>query len=137
MYLIINSSQPDFAFVALADKKSGVVFLKKVASKNGKRPVLLKEIDAMFLKKNLTSKKIKGIVVATGPGHFSFLRTGIVIANTFGWVLNIPIVGIEGDSLSAEQLWERGGQRIITMKGYVPVMPEYGREPNITIGKQV
>ena len=127
MYLLTNSAQPDSAYVALADSK-GVIVVKKIAGNEGKRPVLLKEIDAMLLQHDLTPQQLKGVIVVTGPGHFSFLRTGIVIANTFGWVLNIPVVGVMGDALLAEELWDRARVDMLQAKEYVQVNPEYGRE---------
>lgn len=36
---------------------------------------------------------ITEIEVATGPGSFTGIRVGVAVAQTLGWVLNVPVNG--------------------------------------------
>lgn len=52
---------------------------------------LLPLIDKSLQEENLKLNQINEIEVNTGPGSFTGVRVGITVANTLGWVLNIPV----------------------------------------------
>lgn len=132
MQLIINSTTPQDSRVILLKKSR--VFAKKVPFRNGKRGDILSVIDSLLVSKKSKIQEVKGIVVVTGPGHFSYLRTGISIANALGWVLGIPVVGLTTNQfLSDRDLIEKGIALVKKTKAFKPVLPVYGKEPNITI----
>ena len=86
-----------------------------------------------YLQNNLqqndkTWADITGIVAFRGPGSFTGLRIGLTVLNTIADSESVPIVGTSGDkwqSVGVVRL-ERGDNDAL-------VMPEYGREPRITI----
>ncbi len=97
---------------------------------------VLTALDILVKKVNVSLKHLDGIVVVQGPGQFSSIRTGIAVANTLGYALNIPVAGIALDNvLSQEEILARGIKKIMKVKNYRPVAPVYGAEPNITKAK--
>lgn len=77
-------------------------------------------------------KKIDGVCVVSGPGSFTTVRTGVLIANIFSRFKHIPLYSI--DATRATDLVEtyaaiRAGT--IGMSAYVA--PRYSSEPNITL----
>ncbi len=58
-------------------------------------------------------KKIDGIIVVKGPGSFTAIRTGVLIANVLARILRVPLNGASAGM----------------------VLPEYISEPNITLKK--
>ncbi len=74
---------------------------------------------------------LKRVIVVRGPGPFTAVRTGIIIANTLSYARNIPVVG----STSAIPLTD---QRVLALtarpapKTHRLVRPFYGKAPNIT-----
>ncbi|TSC95849.1 MAG: putative protease [Parcubacteria group bacterium Athens1014_10] len=71
----------------------------------------------------LRGKDLKGIIVVKGPGAFTSLRAGISIANALAWSLNLPIKGVKTNST--------GKIDFFPPKFFKPIMPFYGKEPNI------
>lgn len=79
---------------------------KKIAiglAKNGKKEMIVSDsrklrsqacliLISKVLKQNkIEIKDLTGIEVNTGPGSFTGLRVGISIANTFSYLLKIPV----------------------------------------------
>ena len=106
-------------------------------TKDGVKPNVLVAIDKLLKLKKITPQKIKGLTVALGPGNFSSLRVGITIANTFGWVLNKPVVGVAGEYEETNDFIVAGLAKLKKIKKFKPVAPEYGAEPNISQSKRV
>lgn len=132
MYLIINTIEDDRFIIALADVKGA--FIKKI-TKRGRLILaekLLPTIDKL-IKPKYKYQNLKGIVVASGPGGFTSIRLGIITANTFAYVLNIPIAGLTAKQFSTfEELSEKGITEIRKNKNKHIILPFYGSEPNIT-----
>ncbi len=119
--------------------EEGVVVARvRPTFQQGKTADLLKHIDVLLKKGAVPAIQLRGVVVLSGPGQFSFLRSGIIIANTFAWVLNIPIVDVYGDEFSSEREFIDLGLKKISKakKKFLPIVPGYGKEPNITIPKK-
>ncbi len=131
MHLIISStSLVDARIIFLDGKKK---WEKRIAAKNGQRGDVLGAIDALLASKKKTASQLMGVVVVAGPGQFSHLRTGISIANAFGWALGIPVIGINLDQFSSdEELVAKSLAMLKKKKKFSPIMPVYGKEPNIT-----
>jgi hypothetical protein len=75
---------------------------------------------------------LRGVCVVSGPGSFSSVRAGVLIANLFARVRRLPLVGVtvrEADDLS--RLSERLGAGDLSPVSFVE--PVYDAEPNITL----
>ncbi|MGI8420440.1 MAG: tRNA (adenosine(37)-N6)-threonylcarbamoyltransferase complex dimerization subunit type 1 TsaB [Candidatus Levyibacteriota bacterium] len=67
-----------------------------------KAQVVLPMLEMMLQKQQLTLQDLSEIMVNTGPGSFTGIRVGITIANTLGFLLNIPVNGHKaGDPVEA------------------------------------
>jgi tRNA A37 threonylcarbamoyladenosine modification protein TsaB len=90
-----------------------------------------------FLEKFLNANKIKtrelaALAVNLGPGAFSNLRKAVVTFNILAWVLKIPIVGIKAGEFQNERELFKLIQTRLKNKKFLPVVPFYDKEPNIT-----
>lgn len=113
-----------------------ITFTKKLTQRKKKSPDILHGIDDLFGQFRYTPADLNGICVLSGPGQFSFLRTAVVTVNTFGWALDIPIVGISGAGLLESEFVKKGLKKLARTTRFRPIVPEYGKEPNITITKR-
>ncbi|MFC1649184.1 tRNA (adenosine(37)-N6)-threonylcarbamoyltransferase complex dimerization subunit type 1 TsaB [Patescibacteria group bacterium] len=62
-------------------------------SKKDKSQKLLEFLDKKLKEKKLKLSDVSEIEVNTGPGSFTGLRVGVSVAQTLGWVLNVPVNG--------------------------------------------
>jgi tRNA A37 threonylcarbamoyladenosine modification protein TsaB len=131
MYLYINPTQPGQIDLKLFDRKE----LKSKTSLKGGVKLTEKLIEGLlkFLHKNkLSIKKVKGIILATGPGGFTSLRISCLIVNTISQLNNIPTFGASLPLLTTDRQIVAAIKKI--KKGRV-LLPAYDREPNITLSK--
>lgn len=136
MILIINSATPQESRVLLVI--GDTVSKKSILSRDGKRGDVLAVIDALLRARKVKIESLKGVVVVTGPGHFSYLRTGISIANTIGLALNIPVAGLTTDEFSSDaELIEKGQAKLKKINKFKSIVPAYGKEPNITQSRKL
>jgi len=98
---------------------------------------LLPNIDKLLKKNKIKPPQLKWVAVNLGPGSFTGLRVGISIANTFGYELNIPIIGKANVVGGAKARIESLLKLKTTGKSFKQVLPEYGRPPRITKPKKV
>lgn len=84
---------------------------------------------------------IGGIIVTLGPGPFTALRIGVVIANTLAWALHIPLFGYKVHEFKkiddlAQKAWQQFLQpsslHSQKLQKFQALLPWYGKEPNIT-----
>lgn len=114
-----------------------IVFMQPLPFHRKKSPDVLRGIDELLKKFNVKPRDLKGICALSGPGQFSFLRTSVVTANTFGFALRIPVVGIESTEFATEREFvEKGLKKLNRFKRFHPIVPVYGKEPNITLPKK-
>lgn len=131
MYLFINTTTPQVSYIVLGDKKK-ILAVKKIQYRPMKRPSVLACIDAVMKKAQMSPSSLHGVAVIVGPGQFSSLRTGIAIANTFGYVLHIPVAGILAvHGTTPETFFQNSLKKFTKMKRENMVIPQYGAEPNI------
>ncbi len=124
MYLLIDMSQFDQIHLAIFD-------IEKRVDKTfeGRNRELLGCID-LFVKSQLSKVncQIEGIMVVVGAGSFTSTRIAVVVANTFAYVRQIPLLAISvGDvekvqAFIPELLKQPAGQYISAT---------YSGEPNI------
>lgn len=90
-------------------------------------PVVL--LDQIIRPRELAS--LRGICVVAGPGSFSAVRGGVLMANLLGRLLGKPLVGVSRED--AENLSKL--RRSLFAQAFTPqpyVAPVYDAEPNIT-----
>lgn len=98
---------------------------------------LLVFINRTLTKNHIALRSIRSVVVVRGPGPFTAVRNGIVIANTLGWLLNIPVLGVIAKQALADQALRLYQQRVSkSTKRPALVRPWYGKQPNITRPKK-
>jgi tRNA A37 threonylcarbamoyladenosine modification protein TsaB len=77
---------------------------------------------------------VDGICVVQGPGSFTAVRTGVLIANLLARLRRKPLIGVSvEDAQDLDALAKRIGYGLFPLSGYVP--PAYDAEPNITLPK--
>jgi len=92
MILSIDTSQDDYAFGVYWPGKIQRTFFKRRQVDQDALYLL-----TLFLKEvKISPKELKAVVVFRGPGSYTGLRSGISIANSIGYLLNIPVIGLFG-----------------------------------------
>lgn len=128
VWLYINSASPDASIVG--QLKQGAIRVKNV---QGRSHAILNTIASLPLLKKQRSS-IAGICVVSGPGSFSSIRTGVLIANVLSRELHIPLFGVDlSEAQDLEVLTANLQAGKIPAQEYVK--PEYDTEPNITLPK--
>ena len=106
------------------------LFEKNVSNKQSENTLFLLD---KFLKKNrIKLAKLKKIIVNRGPGSFTSVRIGVVLANTLSNSLKIPVIGI--DNFNPEKKSDYIKLLNIESKEEF-VKPFYYKEANITQAK--
>lgn len=135
MYFFLNNLKNDEIFMVLADKEGvrGEISLKNP----DRRANLLKIFDQLLKRKRITVNKISGLIVVSGPGSFSGIRTALSLVNTISAMNKIPAIGINLNSaITNYDLIFLGIKKLSQTKKIKLVLPDYGREPNITKSKK-
>lgn len=55
--------------------------------------------DKLLKSAKIKSADIDAVAVLNGPGSYTGTRMGVAAANTLGWLIDKPIIELEGDSL--------------------------------------
>ena len=132
MMLIINTANKEYLEIVLVEDKESFD-IKKIEGEYRQAEQLLPTIESVLKDKNKNISDIGGIGVVSGPGGFTSLRIGVVTANTLGYAMNIPVVGITLDEFNSnEELVTKILDKFDSANVGEIVMPEYGREPNIS-----
>jgi hypothetical protein len=98
---------------------------------------LLKKIDQLLCKNNLSKKDVSCLVVNRGPGSFTGIRQGISLANTFRYVFKIPVIGFTNQKTwPIIKMAEKGYKNLKKNDIDKMISPYYGKEPNITAKKK-
>ncbi len=91
MILIINCTK-GLEFALIQNKK--LIFKRKSKQLKNISEKLVVEIEKVFDKFKLNYKVIRKIIVVTGPGSFTGIRSAITFAKTLNLYLKIKVVGI-------------------------------------------
>ncbi len=120
--LLIDSSEPGFAKAWTCDHGQ-LLALGDVGHVRG----LLRRIAPVI-------KTVEGVAVCEGPGTFSAIRQGVLIANVLARFRRIPLFSVTKAEVQTEEDWRRIADEIARgRKAPAPyVAPVYDREPTIT-----
>jgi tRNA threonylcarbamoyladenosine biosynthesis protein TsaB len=100
MYTLgINTATQVSTICLLQSDSEGLNKVKVVAEKNwevksNESKFLIPSLDEILKSKGLGLKDINQVIVVKGPGPFTGLRIGVVLANALGQNLNIPVFAI-------------------------------------------
>ncbi len=87
------------------------------------------KIDEVLKEADVHAHDVEKIVVFSGPGSFTGLRIGLSVANTLGYALSVPVIGVTGDDWVRHGLAEEASS-------FRPAQAFYGRDPHITQQKK-
>lgn len=87
MKLFIDTSSAEEITLGIDKKRF------KTKARQEKSQKLLPFIGDTLKKQGKKFEDIKEIEVNVGPGSYTGLRVGVAVANTIGWVLNVPVNG--------------------------------------------
>lgn len=113
MILYLDTSNFEEATIELREGAK-VLTEERIPAKRQLSQKLIPTIDKMFKQSGLDKKELSNIEVNLGPGSFTGIRIGVSVANALGYSLGIPVNGTK----------------------QLPVLPEYGAEPNITMSEK-
>lgn len=127
-WLLINSCDRSQLRVATFSSTGEI----KEAIADGKRSSVLLELYSLIQPSEVAA--LKGIAVVYGPGSFSAIRGGVLIANLLSRLYHIPLYGFTKEE--AMDLIDVRRQLIAGSKESSEyISPLYDAEPNITIKK--
>ncbi|MEK7072690.1 MAG: tRNA (adenosine(37)-N6)-threonylcarbamoyltransferase complex dimerization subunit type 1 TsaB [Patescibacteria group bacterium] len=133
MFLIINTAMGKSLEVILA-KNNDDFNIKEIEGEYKQAENLLPLIGESLNNWQKKISDITGIAVVTGPGGFTALRIGVVTANVLAYALDIPVIGLTlNEFKNNRQLVAQAINKLKNAKSGGVVVPEYGREPNITV----
>lgn len=80
-------------------------------------------------------RRARGIIVVAGPGSFSSIRSGVLLANLMSRLLKVPLYQVAkgAEEVDLNELREQIARGSLRPVSYVA--PVYDAEPNITIGR--
>ncbi len=121
-WLLIDTHAPGILRVGWLGPKPSVKIYE------GRSHQLLEKLGSL----NALKQKTTGVCVVKGPGSFSAVRIGVLVANLLARVLRVPLVGVSveeaSDDLSLAHELETKSHQPSNM-----VAPLYDAEPNITL----
>ena len=78
------------------------------AGKNDHSVKIMPEIERLLKSNDLKVKDLDEIYVGIGPGSYTGLRVGVVIAKMFGWNNNIPVYTVSSLAMMASSVDKNG-----------------------------
>ena len=146
MLLLIDTSKVN-STVALGNKQGEIIDIRKNITKLKLSQTLLSMINLLLKRNKLSLKDLKGIIVVQGPGSFTGLRVGISVANSLGYGLETPVVGVKKCKvqsakckikspklkISYNSILEKGLKKLRYAKLGKIVRPFYGEEPHVMV----
>jgi hypothetical protein len=131
MYLYLNNLEEKNIILGLAKKKD--FFWLTVKNYSNRNEKILINIEKILKNNRISLKNLKGIIVINGPGSFAGIRVALSVANTLGWFLKIPVIGLPLITKRQNQdLFIMGIEKINKIKSCSIAQPFYGKNPNIS-----
>lgn len=120
MIAVIDVSEKQKEFVYSLPKKH----IKEAAGSGA----LLLSLDELLKEEGQTIQDIEGVVVVLGQGRFTSTRSAIILANSFAYARQIPIVSVQKTDLDDEEKV----RNLLKKNGLQYLLPSYYAPPNIT-----
>lgn len=124
MYLLVDMSQRDLIHLALFDEE---FFVEE--NYEGQNRELLECVEKLVHSSEFTVHSIKGIFVVVGVGSFTSTRIACVVANTFAYAMQIPLLAIKENEI--ENVQKLIPKLLKQPKGQY-ISATYSGEPNIS-----
>jgi len=106
----------------------------KIRSYAGRGNLLIHKLSQLIQRQDIS--KLSGVCVVQGPGPFSSIRIGVLIANILARSLSLPLYPV-----TVDQTLDHESLHAFLMHGKIKsvkyVAPEYDQDPNITLPKAV
>jgi tRNA threonylcarbamoyladenosine biosynthesis protein TsaB len=129
LILTIRTDKPE-AELGLYDNQTQISYETWQAHRQLAETIHIK-IRELLENQHKTPQEIGGVVLYKGPGSFTGLRIGGSVADALAYSLNIPIVGVNGDT------WQQDGiGRLMAGEDDKIVQLEYGAPVHITAQKK-
>lgn len=113
MILAISTSLSQFT-VAI-NREGELVYHKQSDRKSSGHTGIYELVVEALESARMTTTDIKGIVVDTGPGGTSSVRTGVSFANGLSYSLDVPIVGISSAELMGIEAYQKYQTPVISL----------------------
>ena len=91
--MIVRIDTTDNKAITVSLVKGEKEIVKKQQLDTRKAQVVLPMLEQLLHERNVQLQDLTGIEVNPGPGSFTGIRVGITIANTLGFLLQIPVNG--------------------------------------------
>ncbi len=103
MILYIDTTEKNFKLRLYS--KDGLLVDKFLSTSEANHSEeLIKNIDVLIKKNNISKNDISKIAIVSGPGSYTGLRVGVATANAMAYALNVPIFGINAEEKEALDL---------------------------------
>ncbi|MEK7539986.1 MAG: tRNA (adenosine(37)-N6)-threonylcarbamoyltransferase complex dimerization subunit type 1 TsaB [Patescibacteria group bacterium] len=141
MILVVHTLDQSKVQLAWVESTGKVLKALRKTVQGRQTEMVTPTIDLLLKKSKLAVSALSGIIVASGPGGFTAVRSGVVVANAFGFALGIPVVGVEGafsgvDDLLVSDRFSRALTHIKRTRKPTQARPAYGAQPNISKAKR-
>lgn len=114
MRILAFDTSTSVCSVAVAD--NGRVHLSEKSGIRKHERVLFEQIDRAMDKMRLSFPDLDGVAFGRGPGSFMGVRITVAAAHAFGYVHQLPLIGLSTLEVLAQQAIERcGAQRILAV----------------------
>ena len=90
MYTLFISTYDKLINISLLKEGKLITTLEEI-SKQNHSTLVMPMIDNILKSNKITTSELNEIIVVNGPGSFTGVRIGVVIAKTLAYTLNIPI----------------------------------------------
>ena len=104
--LVIDSATPHLYISLLDGEKVIEEYFQK--GNNDHSVTLMPTIEEMFTKNKISINDINEIIIGVGPGSYTGVRIGVVIAKMFAWTKEIPVKTVSTLALMASSSTKDG-----------------------------
>lgn len=125
-FLFIDTRVRDNAVFGWLDDESAHKIWKVPTGASG----LISSLSARISPKDAQSAK--GVCVVSGPGSFSSIRTGTLVANLMSRIFDLPLYELKAEDIDVDTI---DVKKITSRRSKKYVAPIYDRPPNVTAPK--